>query len=94
MAAVMDPAYAISTVLSYRMVPMRTMGPDVIILEHDHAREVVPVRVDPADEHRVLLHEPEAGRRLARARNDAAVPARAREVFHAARPTEPPSVPN
>ncbi len=53
----------------------------MVVLEHDHAREVVPVGVDPADEHPVLLDETEARRRLARARDDALVAVRAREVL-------------
>lgn len=59
------------------------MRPDVVVLEHDHAREVVPVRVDPAHKHRVLLDEAEPGRRLARAHDDAAVPEAPREVLDA-----------
>lgn len=69
----------------------RTMGPDVVVLEHDHARQVVPVRVDPADEHAVFLDEPEARRRLARARDDALVPVRARDVVELLRPAQPPA---
>ena len=60
----------------------------MVVLEHDHARQIVPVRVDPADEHPVLLDEPEARRRLARAGDDALVAVCAREVLDALRPTE------
>ncbi len=57
----------------------------MIVLEHDHAREVVPVRVHPADEHPVLLDEPEPRRRLARARHDPREPTRPRLVLDALR---------
>lgn len=58
----------------------------MVVLEHDHAREVVAVGVDPADEHPVLFDEAEARRRLARARDNALVPIRAREVLDLLRP--------
>lgn len=36
------------------------MRPNMVVLQHHHARQVVPVGVDAADEHAVLLHEAEA----------------------------------
>lgn len=47
--------------------------PDVVVLEHRHRRQVVPVRVAPADQHAVLLDQAEAGGRLARAGQRVAV---------------------
>lgn len=58
----------------------------MIILEHDHARQIVSVRVDPAHEHPVLLHEPEPRRRLARAGDDAFVAVSSRKVLDPLRP--------
>lgn len=52
-------------------------GPDVVVLEHGHRAEVVAVRVRAADEDAVLLHDAEAGRRLAGSREDAIPAARA-----------------
>lgn len=43
----------------------RASCPDVVVLQHDHRREVVTVRVDTTDEHAVLLDKAEAGSRLA-----------------------------
>jgi hypothetical protein len=37
-----------------------TLSPDVIVLEHHHRRQVIPMGVDAADEHAVLLNESEA----------------------------------
>jgi hypothetical protein len=37
-----------------------TLGPDVVVLEHDHAAEIIPMGIDSTDEHSVLLHDPEA----------------------------------
>ena len=68
MAAVMDPAHAISMLLSHCVSPMRTMGPNMIILEHDHAREIMPVRVDPTHKHPVLLDETKACVRIVSSR--------------------------
>ena len=55
----------------------------MIILEHDHARQIVSVRVDPAHKHAILLHEPKSRRCLARPSDDALVAVRAREVLDA-----------
>ena len=49
-------------------------APHVVVLEHDHRRQIHAVRVNAANQHRVLFNEAEAGRRLARAGNSA-VPA-------------------
>ena len=65
----------------------------MIVFEHDHARQVVPVGVDTPNEHPVLLHKPEPGRRLARPRDDALVARRAREVLYLLRST-PASAPS
>lgn len=48
-------------------------SPDVVVLEHDHAGEVVPVRIYATDHHTVLFDEPEAGGRLPRP-SDLALP--------------------
>lgn len=48
--------------------------PDVVILEHDHAREVMSVRINSADHHAVFFDKTEAGRGLACA-GDGAGPA-------------------
>jgi hypothetical protein len=38
----------------------------VVVLEHDHAGEIVPVRIYATDHHTVLFDEAEAGGRLPR----------------------------
>lgn len=70
----------------------RTVRPDVVVFEHDHARQVVSMCIDPTDEHAVFLDEAEARCRLARARDDAPVPARSRKVAHTLRPAPPSAV--
>lgn len=45
-------------------VPDAPPAPDVVVLEHDHGAQVHAVAVGAADEHAVLLDQPEAGRRL------------------------------
>ena len=52
----------------------------MVVLEHDHVREVHPMRVRAADEQRVLLDDAEARRRLPRARDLALPVSRAREA--------------
>lgn len=47
-------------------------GPDVVVLEHRHGREVVAVGVGAADEHAVFLDEAKAGGGFARAGQNAA----------------------
>jgi len=42
------------------MMRVRTGGPDVVVFEHDHAREVESMWIDPADEHTVLLNQSKA----------------------------------
>lgn len=39
----------------------------MVVFEHRHRGERVPVRIDAADKHAVLFHEAEARGRLARA---------------------------
>ena len=56
----------------------RAGRPDVVVLEHDHAAQVVAVHVDASDEHAVLLHVPETGCRLTRPCDDPLVPRGAR----------------
>lgn len=46
----------------------------MVVLQHDHAAQVHAVRVGPAHQHAVLLHEPEPGRRLPRPGQDPLVP--------------------
>lgn len=48
--------------------------PHVVVLEHHHRAQVHAVPVRAARQHAVLFHQPEPGRRLARARQDALVP--------------------
>ena len=52
----------------------RAGSPNVVVLEHDHAAEIVTVRIDTTDHHAVLFDESEPGRRLARP-GDLALPA-------------------
>ena len=42
----------------------------MVVLEHDHRREVVSVSVDSTDEHAILFHKSKAGSRLASACDD------------------------
>lgn len=44
----------------------RTFGPDVVVFEHDHAAQIVPVRVDAADEHAILFDQSETCSRRVR----------------------------
>lgn len=52
-------------------------APHVVVLQHDHGRQVHPVAVRPTDQHAVLLDQAEPRGRLARARQLALVPRRA-----------------
>jgi hypothetical protein len=46
----------------------------MIILEHDHTAQIMPVRIDPAHQHTILLYQSETWRGLART-GDNALPA-------------------
>jgi hypothetical protein len=54
----------------------------VVVLEHDHARQIVSMRVDAPDQHPVLFDQPEPGSGLSRSGNDAFVACVAREIFY------------
>ena len=36
-----------------------TFGPDMVVFEHDHAAQIVAMRVDTADEHAILFDQSE-----------------------------------
>jgi hypothetical protein len=42
-----------------RVKGRRTLGPDMVVLEHDHRAQIVSMSVDPSHQHTVLLHQPE-----------------------------------
>jgi hypothetical protein len=37
-----------------------TGRPNVVVFEHDHARKIEAMRIDPTDEHAVLLNKSKA----------------------------------
>jgi len=59
----------------------RTRGPNVVVLEHDHAREVVPVRVDTSHQHSVFLDQPETRCSLPGASYGALEPVSSRKIL-------------
>lgn len=62
-----------------------SFAPDMIVLEHHHRRQVVPVRVDPADEHAILFDEAEPGRGFPGTSNQTGVASIARKSEQTAR---------
>ena len=52
-----------------------TRSPDVVVFEHDHTAQIVPVRIHSANHHPVFLNESESRCRLSRA-GDHAMPVR------------------
>lgn len=52
-------------------VGRHTFRPDMIILEHDHTTQVIPMRIDPSNEHTILFYHSKSRRRLSSSGNDA-----------------------
>ena len=64
-ALVMDPGHRVSeglgrwVVVVGPMCKIITLAPNVVVLQHDHRRQVHSVSINATHQHRVLLHHPE-----------------------------------
>jgi hypothetical protein len=59
MAAVIEPVVNYQYFAAARKFVTRTGGPDVIVLQHNHAGEIIPMSIDSSHYHSIFFDESE-----------------------------------
>lgn len=83
MAAVIEPAVRSQLQFACTNVKARTGRPDMVVLEHNHAGQIVSVRVNSSDQHPILFNKAEARGSLSCPCHNALVTIPPCEVFDA-----------